>query len=411
MTPDEIREIKRIPLFRDLDDAVIAAVSDVGDSRQVSAGEAVFRRGEPGGELYIILAGAVRIHRREDGLEMELAILRPGNYFGELSAIDGSDRSADATVVEAGRLFVVKRAEFLKLLSRFEPLLENLLMRLAGNLRDSNTHRFGLVREKDSLREEAELDRLRSLSQMVAGVAHEINTPIGIVQNAASLVTEMITPGTIPTLAKDADAEETLRDVTEACALIQKNIAVASKLVQSFKSLSVRQLADVRERVDLLAVIQEALDLYGLKARTSNLRLVAHSDLLPSERTWEGFPGNLTQVVLNLVTNADRYAYPEDRSGTIEIYVTAVELRSGVPGFEVTVRDFGNGISPKNLPQIFNPFFTTARGSGGTGLGLAIVHNIVTSSLGGSIRVESTEGKGTSFFVRLPRTTPEGAAS
>jgi signal transduction histidine kinase len=408
MTPEEIAHIKRIPLFREIDDAVIRGVAEVGVSRDLALGEAIFRSGDPGTELYIILAGAVRIHTMEDGHELELAVLREGNYFGEMSVIDGSPRSADATVAEAGTLFVVKSTEYLALLSRFEPLLKDLLLRLSGNIRQSNVHRFGLVREKDTLREEAELDRLRSLSQMVAGVAHEINTPIGIVQNAASLVTELITSNTIPTLAKDADAAETLRDVVEACALVQKNIAVAARLVQSFKNLSVRQLADVRERVDILAVVEEALGLYRLKAKTANLELSARSELPPSERAWEGFPANLTQVVLNLVTNADRYAYPKGRGGKIEVTVSAVEVKRGVPGFEVVVRDFGEGIAKENLPQIFDPFFTTARGAGGTGLGLAIVKNIVTASLGGTVRVESAPGTGTSFFIRVPRAAPAG---
>jgi signal transduction histidine kinase len=121
-----------------------------------------------------------------------------------------------------------------------------------------------------------------------------------------------------------------------------------------------------------------------------------------------GVPANLTQVVLNLVTNADRYAYPKGRGGKIEVTVSAVEVKRGVPGFEVVVRDFGEGIAKENLPQIFDPFFTTARGAGGTGLGLAIVKNIVTASLGGTVRVESAPGTGTSFFIRVPRAAPAG---
>jgi CRP-like cAMP-binding protein len=117
MTPEEIAHIKRIPLFREIDDAVIRGVAEVGVSRDLALGEAIFRSGDPGTELYIILAGAVRIHTMEDGHELELAVLREGNYFGEMSVIDGSPRSADATVAEAGTLFVVKSTEYLALLA------------------------------------------------------------------------------------------------------------------------------------------------------------------------------------------------------------------------------------------------------------------------------------------------------
>ncbi|HEY8075682.1 MAG TPA: ATP-binding protein [Labilithrix sp.] len=409
MTPDQLRDLKKIPLFSALDDALIVAVAEVGTSRDVAAGDVVFRQGDAGRELYVILAGAVRIHRCEHESELEIAVLQPGNYFGEISVIDGSPRSADATVVEAGRLFVVQREDYLTLLERFEPLLEDLLLRLARGIREGNAHRFGLVRETNTIREEAELERLRSLSEMVAGVAHEINTPLGVIQNAASLVSEMLTPAGIGALAKDDDAKETLRDCAEACALVQKNATHASRLVQSFKNLSVRQITDARETVDLLVAVSEALDLYRLKARSSNLELLAHSDLLASERIWDGFPGHLAQIVLNLVTNADRYAYPAERGGVVEVFLTAAELKKGVPGFELVVRDRGVGIPQKHLHEIWNPFFTTGRAKGGTGLGLAIVHNLVTSSLGGTIRVDSTEGKGTTFTLRLPRSVPEGA--
>jgi signal transduction histidine kinase len=408
MTPAEIAAIKEIPLFSTLDDAVITAVAEVGRSRKVTVGESIFRAGDFGDELYIVLAGAVRTFIVEQDHDVELAVYRPGNYFGELTVIDGRPRSGNATVLESGLLFIVKRAHFIELLSQFAPLLDDILQKLAGNLRESNSTRVGLALQNKGMKEEAELDRLRSLSQMVAGVAHEINTPIGIVQNAASLVSEMLTKDAIPSLAKDEDAADTLRDLSEACDLIQKNIAVAAKLVQSFKSLSVRQQHEARERVDILAHVQESLDLYRLKARRSHLQLVAHSDLIASERQWEGFPGQLTQIVLNLVTNADRYAYPGDREGTVEVAISGVDLPRDTPGFEIRFRDHGEGIAPDDLTQIFNPFFTTGRASGGTGLGLAIVHNLATASLRGSIRVESTVGKGTTFILRIPRTLPEG---
>ncbi len=408
MTPDEISRIKKIPLFCELDDAVIVAVAEVGTRRDFAAGDVVFRKGDVGDELYVVLSGAVRINSVDDETDLEIAVLREGSYFGEMSVIDGSARSANATVVTPGQMLVVQRADYLKLLVRFEPLLRDLLMRLSRNIRDSNTHRFGLVHEKTTLKEEAELDRLRSLSQMVAGVAHELNTPLGIIQNAASLITDMVPASAIPALAQDADAAEVLRDLAEACVLIQKSATVAARLVQSFKSLSVRQVVDVREEVDIVAVIMEALDLYKLKARSSNLKLVAHSALLTSERTWNGFPGHLTQVILNMVTNADRYAYPEERGGTIEVSIDAAEIRKQ-PGFEIVVRDFGCGIKASDLPKIWTPFFTTGRSKGGTGLGLAIVHNIVTSALGGTVRAESTEGRGTTFILRLPSMAPEGA--
>jgi signal transduction histidine kinase len=403
MDAADIARIKEIPLFRDLSDELIISVAEVGTSRSFAAGEPILRHGDAGDELYVVRAGRVRIHKDD----VDFRVLGPGEFFGEISVIDGSARSADVTALDAAELFSVRREDYLSLLMRHKALLERLLSRLTRDVRDGNAHRFGLVREQSTLREESELERLRSLSQMVAGLAHEINTPLGIIQNAASFVVDSLDSLTADVVAKDP----ALEDVADACRLVQKNASVAARLVQTFKSLSVRQITEARETTDIVATVSEALELYRLKARSSNLRLVTHSDLIASERSWDGYPGHLVQIILNLVENAQRYAYPDVRGGTVEVFVSTCERDPGKGGrsFQITVRDFGAGIPEKHVRDVFLPFFTTGRARGGTGLGLAIVHNLVTAALGGTVRVESTEGKGTAFIVCMPISAPAPA--
>ena len=400
--------LKRVPMFRGLGDAQIEALSAIARRRTAAAGDVLFRQGEPGDALYIVLSGVVRLYKFENEQEFELGFEREGEFFGEMSLIDGAPRSAAAAATEPTELLLVGRAEYIDLLQKSPELLSDVLLRLTRNLRTSNAHRFGLVQEKEQMRAESELERLRSLSQMVAGVAHEINTPLGIIQNAASLVTEMLSRSAIDGLAKDDEAKETLGDVADACQLIQGNIAVASKLVTKFKSLSVRQVSDAREEVDLLTVVQETLELYRFKARSAKLEIEIACDVGPADRVWNGFPGHLSQVLLNLLTNVDRYAYPDGVGGKVHVAVTATEA-GPKRRFEVSVQDFGRGIPKEDLGKIWGPFFTTGRGKEGTGLGLAIVHNIVTSGLAGSVRVQSALGEGTTFFVAFPQTVPEGA--
>ena len=145
----------------------------------------------------------------------------------------------------------------------------------------------------------------------------------------------------------------------------------------------------------------ECITLYGLKARASNLKINVVDQLAQGDGQWEGYPGHFSQILLNLLTNADRYAYPEGNGGEVRIV-----LGSNLGAYLVTVQDFGRRIAAEDLPRIFDPFFTTGRSSGGTGLGLAIVRNLVTASLQGDIKLESALEKGTAVELTIPRICP-----
>lgn len=399
--------LKRVPLFHGLTPEQVSELSAIASTRSAKAGEVLFRQGEPGEALYIVMSGVVRLYTLESEKELELGFAREGQYFGEMSLIDGAPRSAAACAVEDTELLLVGRGEYLGLVGKSPGMLDDMLLRLTRHLRESNAHRFGLVQENEQIKAQSELERLRSLSQMVAGVAHEMNTPLGIIRNAASLVTEWLGGGAIASLARDEQAKETLSDVADACQLIQRNIDAAARLVTKFKSLSVRQVADRRERVDLLQVVEETVDLYRFKARAAKLVITTTCSIEPADRTWDGFPGHLSQVILNLLTNVDRYAYPDGSGGRVEIEVVA-SGPSGAGQFSIAVRDFGRGIPAGDLDKIWDPFFTTGRDKEGTGLGLAIVHNLVTSGLAGAIRVQSKLGEGSAFVLTFPQTIPEG---
>jgi signal transduction histidine kinase len=122
---------------------------------------------------------------------------------------------------------------------------------------------------------------------------------------------------------------------------------------------------------------------------------------------WTGYRGYLSQVLMNLFTNVDRYAYPERTGGRVDITLEADD-DAAKPSFIIVVTDHGEGMQPEQLARIFEPFYTTGRIRGGTGLGMAIVYNIVTSALQGSIDVESSPGNGTTIRMEFPqRVEPE----
>lgn len=407
--------LRSIPIFRSLSDDELREVAGIATEHTVTGGGVLFRQGEPGDALWIVISGAVRLFSVEQGHELVLGVQRPGEYFGEMSLMDGAPRSATAAAVGDTQLVSIGRADYLDLLGTSRTLLTDTLGHLSKNLRASNTHRFGLVHENEQIKAEGELDRLRSLSQMVAGVAHEINTPLGIIQNAATLVNDMLTSEALASLARDAEGMETLQDVAEACRLIQRHATNAAKLVLSFKSLSVRQIAETREDVDLLQVINETVDLFRFKARAKALSIRVECTLSAGDRQWTGYPGYLSQIILNFLTNVDRYAYPEGTGGDVEVVVRKAERpcdgAACEPRFEVVVRDHGKGIPEADLKKVWDPFFTTGRAMDGTGLGLAIVYNLVTGGLTGTVHVESSLGEGSAFTIGFPRAIPEGTES
>lgn len=190
--------------------------------------------------------------------------------------------------------------------------------------------------------------------------------------------------------------------------MIERNIERAHRLVEEFKTLSVSQVSDTLEQLDLVRVVGEIVELFSINARKSGLRVVVVDQLTPAQvsTTWHGYRGRLSQVVLNLLTNVERYAYPGGTGGDVEIEVAPDAVQDG---FVLSVRDHGRGIPEADLARVFDPFFTTGRAQGGTGLGLAIVHNLVVDGLGGRVEITSESGAGTTVTIHLPTRPPPPA--
>lgn len=334
-------------------------------------------------EVRLVVAGALA---SLVGLGLSIAVGR--RITGPLELLMQSTRE-----VQAGNYDVPVRVETSDEVGLLAARFDEMRASLRENIRK-------LV-EEERMRGQMEVERLRALSQMVAGVAHEINTPLGIVNQAASIFTETLSPAAIDEMAKDEDAATNLSDLFEAAKLIQANIARANQLIQSFKNLSVRQVTDKKETVDLRALVDEILSLFAITAKQAKLAVTV-VDRLPADRSWTGYPGYLSQVLMNLLTNVERYAYPKGAGGTIEVILEPAEL-AGKPAWSLAVKDQGAGIAPENISKVFEVFFTTGRGRGGTGLGLAIVDNLVRSALRGTIGVASTPGQGATFTVLVPR--------
>ncbi len=241
-------------------------------------------------------------------------------------------------------------------------------------------------------------EKMASLGALVAGVAHEINTPVGVTVTAASLLADetvallrRFEAGTM----RRSDFERYAELAREASERILSNANRAAELIQSFKQVAVDQILDDRRRFDLGQYIHEVLVSLGPQLRKTGVAIAVDC---PDGLEVDGYPGPLAQVLTNLVMNALAHAFEPDQFGHIRVHAGP----SGDDGVVLVFADDGKGIAADVLPKIFDPFFTTNRAGGGTGLGLNIVYNLVRRKLGGSIEVASTPGEGTSFTIRFP---------
>ena len=245
-------------------------------------------------------------------------------------------------------------------------------------------------------------EKMASLGSLVAGVAHEINTPVGNTLTAASHLFDKVADVKLlldENRMRRSDLVAFFALLGETSRLMVTNCERAAELVQSFKQVAVDQTSGERRQYDMKGYIQEVL--VSLRPQMRKTPHVVTLDC-PDHLEMDSFPGALSQVLTNFLMNSIMHGYDGSRAGNILIRVSQPE--SGL--VELVYADDGHGIPRENLRRIFDPFFTTRRGAGGSGLGLHIVFNIVTGTLRGTIDVQSAVGQGTRFTLQIPRHTP-----
>jgi signal transduction histidine kinase len=244
-------------------------------------------------------------------------------------------------------------------------------------------------------------EKLASLGQMVAGVAHEINTPLGICVTATShLVQELKL--TKEELAAGEMTEDSLNSffdvVDQSLRIMTTNTQRAAALVRSFKQVAVDQSSDNIRNFNLCKYVGEILLSLQPKLKGRPLKVAVDC---PADLEVNSFPGAVSQILTNMVVHSLVHGFERDQPGNITIRARLED--DDMVAFEYG--DDGAGMDADTLAKLFDPFFTTKRGSGGSGLGAHILYNLVTGSLGGTLRVESEPGKGLQYFVRFPRKT------
>jgi signal transduction histidine kinase len=246
-------------------------------------------------------------------------------------------------------------------------------------------------------------EKMASLGQLVAGVAHEINTPIGVAITASSYLVDRsvkikraLDAGTL----KPAELSTYIDEANRSATMVGANLDRAAHLIRTFKQVSVDRSRDDRRQFHLAQYMRDLIESleFTWKRRPVKLEIDCAEDL-----ELDSYPGALGQVITNLIQNALQHAFEGERaSGTMRLAARRAEKG----WIYLTFADDGMGTTPEALAQIFEPFYTTKRGQGGTGLGLHIVFNLVTAKLGGRIEASSAPGAGMRYGMRIPEKAP-----
>ena len=246
-------------------------------------------------------------------------------------------------------------------------------------------------------------EKMAALGSLVAGISHELNTPLGNGLMAVSALRGDLTrfrhncEGGL----RQSTLNEFVAGVDTATDIAMRNLERAAHLIESFKQVAADRTSSQRRRFQLDKVIDETLVALQPLLKRAPCTVVRN---IPATIMLDSFPGPLGQVVSNMIENAVRHAFCDGRAdGRITL---AARLVDGGKGVLVSVADNGAGMSPAVQARVFEPFFTTRLGQGGSGLGLHISHNIVYQILGGSVTLASTENEGTVFEITIPLVAP-----
>jgi len=276
--------------------------------------------------------------------------------------------------------------------------LENRITQRTQKLSKSNeTLELTIKNLKETQTQLIESEKMASLGELVAGVAHEINTPVGISLTGVSHLVE-INDRILHMYENDMMTEDVfkkfLKESGELASQINKNLERTAHLVSSFKQVAVDQTSEKKRKFEVKHYLTDVIFSLNNIIKKTNLDIEVTSD----ETIFiTSYPGAYSQIITNLIINSIRHAYENKEKGLISIYLSKDE-------HNITLKycDDGKGIKEEHLSRIFEPFFTTQRANGGTGLGLNIIYNIITSQLKGTISCTSQRQKGTQFLIVLP---------
>lgn len=350
------------------------------------------------------LAG-FRLSRRLARLVGAAQGIADGHYTRRVT-IEGEDEYtelASAFNTMAGaideRINALERSQ--KEVRELNETLEQRVARRTVELAERNTQLSETIETLNHTRQRLiRTEKLAGLGNVVVGVAHELNTPIGNAKVIASALegrTEQMRDA-LASGMKRSELAEYLETADQSARQLVANLERAATLVTRFRETAADRQGAERRRFDAVELLHDTAVLARIRAERNDI----HTEVLASGPIdVESYPALWERMLLNCLANCYQHAFCGGRGGAIRITIDSNDTR-----LTIRIRDDGAGISGEHLERVFDPFFTTALGQGGSGLGLHTVYNIVTGVLDGDIAIASAAGQGTTLTIELPRITP-----
>lgn len=348
------------------------------------------RRLTRGFDALLAVVEATREGRRDRRVQIDRSdeVGRLASAFNcMLEEIESYDRERQA-----------KQQEVTELNVALEKRVEDRTQELRTSLKQLSTTVTDL---KDTQKKLVEQEKMASLGGLVAGVAHEINTPIGVAITASSHLEETLKSTQASFLDNRLtrlEYQKAMEDLIETAQMVMKNLERAAQLVKSFKRLAVDQSSEDIRQFNLKEYLETIIVSLrpNLKRTHHEIRLDVSDDI-----TLFSFPGAISQIFTNLIMNSLIHGFEGIDSGIITICARSTGSRVLLDYF-----DNGKGVAPEIRHRIFEPFVTTHRHSGGSGLGTHIIYNLVTQALGGTIRFDAEYAPGAHFKLEFPLEAP-----
>lgn len=381
--------LKNFSLFSDIGDIKLQKIAALMREITFSPHEIICKENTPSDSMFFIGKGQVSVSYQE----VLLATLNVGEYFGEMSLLEGRSRSATVRAMEEAVLYELPTNAFNNFIKFSPEALFHMVVTYDNRLRRDNRvvvdqflelkNKYIELKEKNQ--QLLQTDKLASIGLITAGIAHEINNPLMILSG----YTQLLEKNLIKIMGAEAIESNNIDDILRK---IDKSIESIRRIVLGVKTY-VRMDDEKTVPIRLNETIQGSIDLVSYLYKKEHISIV--TDFMEKDIEVMGNVGQLQQVIINLLSNA-KDAMEGLNNKKIIIKTQIYENNS-----LIQIIDNGPGISAENLPKIFNKFFTTKGVGKGTGLGLDIVKTII-DKMQGRINVESTEGQGATFTITVP---------